>query len=329
MQALAFDLGGTFLRGAVTGATESLSAFMKHRLAHVIGRSGVWASVTDAIVAYEAAQRSAIPSSAPIVFAFPGPVAANRRILQAPTVAGSGDVPDIASELEKRTGRTVHLLNDISAAAWYFAECSDARRFLVVTISSGIGSKLFDRSHPARVLDDPPYAGEIGHFVVDDNRDAIICDCGTRGHLGGIASGRGIERTARLRAVADPSGFAASRLAHLASGRELSNEEHIVPAALANDVWTWRVIEDCTRPLARTILATVMAAGLDRVFIVGGFAQALGLAYQRLLTRLIEEASGYAVLRGGLDSLVRLVDPDENACLKGCGIYARDRGRAA
>ena len=260
------------------------------------------------------------------MFAFPGPVAANRHILQAPTVAGDGEVPDIARELEKRTGRTVHLLNDISAAAWYFAEYSSARRFLVVTISSGIGSKLFDRNHPARVLDDPPYAGEIGHFVVDESPDAILCDCGGRGHLGGIASGRGIERTAGHRASADAAAFADSKAAQLSNGRELSNEEHIVPAAMAGDTWTWRVIEDCTRPLARTILATVMAAGLDQVFIVGGFAQALGTRYQQLLTRLLMESSGYAVMRDRLESLVTVVAPDENACLKGCGVYARLRG---
>jgi glucokinase len=220
----------------------------------------------------------------------------------------------------------VHVLNDLSAAAWYLAEYNDARRCLVVTIGSGIGSKLFDRNHPARVLDDPPYAGEIGHFVVDDSDDAVVCDCGARGHLGGIASGRGIERAGRRQAARDPARFAGSLAARLARGSELNNEMHIVPAAAAGDEWTWDVIEQCTRPLARTILATVMAAGLDRVFIVGGFAQALGASYQVLLTRLIVETSRYAVVRDRLESLVTVVDAQENVFLKGCGVYARVRG---
>ena len=326
MHALAFDLGGTFLRGALIGSGETLTELAQHRLTSLRGDGGVWDRVTDSMAAYEAAHRGALPASAPIVVAFPGPVAANSTILQAPTVAGAAAVPDLAVALGTRTGRTVHVLNDLSAAAWYLSEYNDARRFLVVTISSGIGSKLFDRSHPARVLDDPPYAGEIGHFVVDDSDDAILCDCGGRGHLGGIASGRGIERAARRHAAADPGAFAGSLAAHLARGSALVNETHVVPAAAAGDEWTWRVIEHCTRPLARTILAIVMAAGLDRVFIVGGFAQAVGAPYQALLTRLMLDTSRYAVMRDRLESLVTVVDADEHACLKGCGVYARVRG---
>ena len=245
LPALAFDLGGTFLRGALIGTGETLTDLAKHRLASLLGAAGVWDRVTDTMAAYEAAHRGALPASAPIVVAFPGPVAANSRILQAPTVAGAAAVPDLAFALGTRTGRTVHVLNDLSAAAWYLAEYHDARRFLVVTISSGIGSSFFDRSHPARVLDDPPYAGEIGHFVVDDRDDAVVCDCGGRGHLGGIASGRGIERAARRHAAVDPAGFARSLPASLARGSVLNNEAHIVPSALAGDEWTWGVIERC------------------------------------------------------------------------------------
>jgi C7-cyclitol 7-kinase len=329
LQALAFDLGGTFLRGALVGTGETLAALAKHRLTSLPGEAGVWDRVTDTMAAYEATHRSALAASAPIVVAFPGPVAANATILQAPTVAGDAAVPDMARALRIRTGRTVHLLNDLSAAAWYLAEYDDARRFLVVTVSSGIGSKLFDRTHPARVLDDPPYAGEIGHFVVDDSDDAVVCDCGGRGHLGGIASGRGIERAVRRHAARDPVAFARSLPAQLARGAALNNEAHIVPAAAAGDEWTWGVIERCTRPLARTILAIVMAAGVDRVFIVGGFAQAVRAPYQALLTRLMLDASRYAVMRDRLESLVTVVDADENACLKGCGAYARARGGQA
>ena len=108
-------------------------------------------------------------------------------------------------------------LNDVSAAAWYLSSRTRARRFLVVTVSSGIGSKLFDRDHPAGVIDDPPYAGEIGHVVVDPGDDAPLCGCGGRGHLGAISSGRGTERLARERA-AFPT---------------LTNEEHLAPPPVA------------------------------------------------------------------------------------------------
>lgn len=113
----------------------------------------------------------------------------------------------MAGELERVTRRPVVMLNDLSAAAWHLAESTPLNRFLVVTVSSGIGSKIFGRCHPLGVIDDLPYAGEIGHVVVDESSDTLVCDCGGRGHLGAIASGRGIERSARRQAALFPAAF--------------------------------------------------------------------------------------------------------------------------
>src|SRR5262249_33551875 len=157
-----------------------------------------------------------------IVFSFPGPVAGHRTVLAAPTLFGrETNLAHLAEDLERATGRQVRLVNDVSAAAWYFSTRTTARRFFVVTVSSGIGSKLFDRAHSHVVIDDPPYAGEIGHMVVNSGPEAQLCDCGGFGHLGAIASGRAIEKTAR-------------RLSPAIS-TELTNEEHVIPAARAGD----------------------------------------------------------------------------------------------
>ena len=151
--------------------------------------------------------------------------------MDAPTVAGStAALPDLQSILVNRTGRAVHILNDISAAAWQVSTTLAAKRFMVVTVSSGIGSKIFDRSSSQGVLDDVPYAGEIGHLTVDEAPDAPRCDCGGSGHLGAIASGRGIERQARRLAQSDPA-FRQSVCALQLGGipETLNNEEHLVP----------------------------------------------------------------------------------------------------
>lgn len=76
---------------------------------------------------------------------------------------------------------------------------------MAVTVSSGIGSKLCDR---------PP-----------------VCDCGGRGHLGAIASGRGIERAVQRHAREDLLGFRASQLGSMEiEAEQIRNEEHVVPA---------------------------------------------------------------------------------------------------
>jgi glucokinase len=327
MQALAFDLGGTHLRAAISGESGTLRRVKKQRIRSVangLGEKEIWGPVIKAMLDYEHESRDLLHSSDPIVIAFPGPVTEHGRILQAPTVAGKSlNVRNIPAEVERFTGRRVYLLNDVSAAAWYFGAASDANRFLVVTVSSGIGSKIFDRRHPARVLDEPPYAGEIGHVVVDDRPCALLCDCGARGHLGAIASGRGIERAARLSALESPAEFACS-VVHNAlhgSAKELSNEDHIVPAALAGDPWALGIIRECTRPLARALLFTVMAAGLERIFIMGGFAQSMGQAYLEILRDLTTKISQYPVMGDALPSMLQIVNAGEEVCLTGCGIF--------
>jgi C7-cyclitol 7-kinase len=326
MHALAFDLGGTHLRGGLVGP-DGLRAVTSRRIQNgddVSGQNGIWEQIVTEMILYERRNAAELHPADPIVISFPGPIAGNRHILHAPTVCGTNtDFLDLAARLEQETGRPVHLLNDVSAAAWCLGSGTDVDRFLVVTVSSGIGSKIFDRRHAARVLDEPAYAGEIGHLVVDDGPCAPVCDCGGRGHLGAIASGRGVERTARRRAREDAAGFSRSCVHTCRGGLpdSLTNEHHIVPAVLGGDAWALAVLRDCTRPLARTLLCSTMAMGLERVFIIGGFAQALGAVYLDLLSSLVGEISQYSMMRDRIDSLIAPGYTCGEPCLLGCRAF--------
>ncbi|MDQ2841659.1 MAG: ROK family protein, partial [Acidobacteriota bacterium] len=254
------------------------------------------------------------------------PVAHARQVLQAPTVAGPCPAGfDLPGEIRRASGREVTVLNDVSAAAWHLAEWTEARRFLVVTVSSGIGSKIFDRCHAARVLDQPPYAGEIGHVVVDDRADAPVCDCGGRGHLGAIASGRGIERRVRQLAQTETGNFSSSSIMRQfgATANTVNNEQHIVPAVLARDPWVTRIVRDCTRPLVRSLLTITMAAGLEKIFVIGGFANALGQLYVDLLCGLAGELSRYEIAQSCLPGLFEGMGDSHETCLEGCAAYLR------
>ncbi len=329
MQGLLFDLGGTFLRAGLAGTNGSIYHPAKTRISSIadgLAAHIIWERITGSILAYEAEHRSRVLPSAPIVISFPGPIAHGTRVLQAPTVAGACECGfDLPSAIEHASGRRVAVLNDVSAAAWRIAETTSARRFLVVTVSSGIGSKIFDRCHASGVLDQPAYAGEIGHVVVDDNPSAPVCDCGGRGHLGAIASARGIERIARQRALDDPDGFNRSLCCSVlrATPHTLNNEQHIVPAILAEDAWICEIVRQCTRPLARSLLTVVMAAGLEKIFVIGGFANALGPAYLGILRSLMAELSRYEVARDCLDQLLQGMCVDHETCLEGCAAFLR------
>jgi glucokinase len=327
MRALVFDLGGTFLRAGIAGPGGRITEVTKARIPSVATGDvpdAIWKDISSRIIEYESAYGAQVPQSAPIVISFPGPIAEYRHAHQAATVAGGGPLQlDIASILEARTGRRVILLNDVSAAAWRIAETTESRRFLVVTVSSGIGSKMFESGPNGRVIDHLAHAGEIGHVVVDDSPSAPVCDCGARGHLGAIASGRGIERHARQAAKQNGLAFKNSSLFQDfgATPDTITNEEHLVPAILGGDQWALEVLTSCTRPLARVLLMIAVAAGLDSVFVIGGFAQALGNAYLDKLRRLAFEASRFELVDASVPSLFQLAAYNAEICLEGCGAF--------
>ena len=175
---------------------------------------------------------------------------------------------------------------------------------MVVTVSSGIGSKIYDYRHSCGVIDDVSYAGEIGHLKVDESPTAPLCDCGGRGHLGAISSGRAIERHLRL----------------VRKSNEISNEADLVPAARRGETWALNLIRERTKPLARVVLDVVVAAGIEHVIIIGGFAVCLGEVYRRILQGHILEQCDYHVMQGFLANLITI--GDEDACLLGTAAYA-------
>lgn len=329
MTGLVFDLGGTHLRSAVMTARGELSNVTKVRLATVadgIAPSQVWSHVRERLFSYVRGHSAGTTPGSPIVVSFPGPIDARGNILQAPTLTGdNAEIPDFRAELEREFHRPTFFINDLSAAAWYLSTVTPGR-FLVVTVSSGVGSKLFD---PAiGVFDDVAFAGEIGHTVVDFSAGAPRCDCGGRGHLGAIASGRGIERMARARAAAEHGAFAASACVtrYHATPMTLTNEAHLVPALCTGDPWAADVVGQCSRFLARTLVSAIVVGGLQRVVVIGGFALAAGDAYLNLLRRAARESCDYALFRDGIVQRLILGAVHEEACLLGAGLYA---GRAA
>jgi C7-cyclitol 7-kinase len=326
--ALLFDLGGTHLRCACLTGKGEIGNITRERILSFrdgLSPADIWNSLLGKIGAYTTTSESLVEKSAPLVISFPGPLHEDGRIVNAPTLSGlDSKIPDIGAELSQRTGRVVHILNDVSAAALYLARDSAWDRLIVVTVSSGIGSKIcFRNSKDFTLFDKGPYAGEIGHLTVDESKDAPGCDCGGMGHLGAISSGRGIERLARQQAAADPHAFSRSlcRGRFGATAETLNNEEHLVPAVRAGDAWSLRVLQEGTRPLAVVLNTVVLALGLQGILVIGGFAFAIGEIYLELLRQMIRTRCDYSALRFSSD-MVRFGNMCEDACLRGAAEYA-------
>jgi predicted NBD/HSP70 family sugar kinase len=329
MDALVFDLGGTFLRcgtaadGVVVASQQSPILNFTHGTQPEV----IWARIFHAVSQYCAEHQSDVARDAPIIFSVPTPVQ-NGVIYNAPTVTGSAaERIDLRASIADLTGRAVHVLNDLAAAAWWVHDnyCED--RIFVVTVSSGIGSKLLVRSRSNPVIDTPMYAGEIGHIRVRYEEDAPRCGCGRPGHLSAIASGRGVLHLAQAKAFQNPAEFEASRCG---AGRiainELSNEVHIVPAAKLGDAWTMAVLREATVPLAQILITVVLAAGVEKVVVIGGFAQSLGRLYIDLLQDAVEANASYGVLPPS-SSWLELA-PEVQTCLSGAARFAMHINRA-
>ncbi len=335
LSALVVDIGGTHIRCGLADRSASLFNVQKGTLTSFADRKSpehAWNEIIGIIAEYELSCREGLSKIAPLVISFPGPVAYPSHVLGAPTIVGKDTLmPDLQQEIAKRTGRMTYIINDISAAAWHISRTIKSDRFLVVTVSSGIGSKLFDRRHPQPVFDDVPFAGEIGHVKVDPSEDAMSCDCGGKGHLGAVSSGRGIERFARLLANIEKGHRFEHSLCvtrYHATAGTLTNEDHIVPAAHAHDEWALDVIRHCTGPLARVLLFVTAAAGLDKIVVIGGFALSLGQLYLDILQTEMAGNCDYQLLSDKLPGLLVMGSADEEACLRGAAVYAatiRDR----
>ena len=326
INALLFDIGGTNIRSGELVDSGNVTNIQSKRIPGELSnntREDIWQFLLAYISSISKA--TSIEKSHPIVISFPGPIGSNNRILSAPTLVGKTECyPDLAEEIKDKTGRKTYILNDISAAAWYLSTISGVSRFMVVTVSSGIGSKIYDKENRLGVLDSLPYSGEIGHIKVDLSKDALVCDCGERGHLGAIASGRGIERTVNAFAEKEQNSFSRS-LCHTQFGAvpgKIRNEDHIVPAAKMGDEWIIRNITHCTSYLSNVLSTAFMAYGLEKIFVIGGFANALSEIYLNIIKNQFTEHTRYHLIPENIHEAIELKVEHEHAPLYGAAQYA-------
>jgi predicted NBD/HSP70 family sugar kinase len=112
------------------------------------------------------------------------------------TISPSGILPgwaglDVERVLSDRLGMVVEVDNDANFAAlaeWTWGAGRGAADFLYLKSSNGIGSGLIINSAVYR--GSTGMAGELGHVVVDDR--GALCNCGNRGCLSAVASGRAL-----------------------------------------------------------------------------------------------------------------------------------------
>lgn len=321
---LVFDVGGTTLRAGlydpvadalvanVSGPTASRWADPNAGLDELVERLVV---DLHALACSLGAPRDPVA----IAIGFPGPIDREGRVVAAPTILGAAPQPrlPVAQLLARRWSDTrILVTNDVTAAG--LALLAHSRDDLcAVTVSSNIGMKLFVGGQP--LLGPSGTGGEIGHLVVDHDPGANRCECGGRGHLGAIASGRGALATARRRAGENPSRYAMSALG--ATKPEALDTYGLAHAFHAGDAWVVEIIAHGARALGRALATVHTATGVERIVLLGGFATALGEAYRRLVAAAAAECCWD--IGPPWHEMLELRDLDGQAGLLGAGRYAR------
>lgn len=267
---LVFDIGGTTLRGALydPGADVLLAAARRPTRSRWASPTTSSAVLREALVDdLRAIGDRLLPRPATVSIGFPGPVDARGNVLAAPTIFGSSQEPGVLrSSLEAAwPSAEVLVINDVTAAGYGIARGAHDD-FCVVTVSSGVGCKVFLDGRP--IIGRSGRGGELGHLRVDPSSDANICECGGRGHLGGMASGRGALAIARRR---------------IGEGGASLTCEQLVLAFHRDDAVATSVITEAAGALGMAFAALHTAVGLERFVLTGGFAAALGDRFRRLV----------------------------------------------
>jgi len=233
------------------------------------------------------------------------------------------------------------IANDVTAGLIsYLHSCGAARRgrILFVTVSTGIGSRLYDEVREG-VPVDPVHGiqGEIGHIPVEafllGRRLRLSCDCGGADHLNAFASGRGALLLLRELPRCAPEALAASTMLSALDGDESALLAAYSGGVEAGDPLALEVLAAMTRPLA-AIFATLLTHDplLTSIVLTGGVVDALEPAYTASLNQQFRDLGQFQITEVDPDFLARrlqVLKQGDTAPLDGAGRLAEmaKRGR--
>jgi glucokinase len=141
------------------------------------------------------------------------------KLLAPVNLKGWNDFP-LRDRVAHYCGLPVSFENDANAAAYgeYWVGAGKAHHSLVLlTLGTGIGSGIIIGDTIVR--GEHSHGGECGHMTINCGDDAMLCNCGQRGHLEAYASANGVIRRAR-RGLSN--GTKTTLADRLASGAELT-----------------------------------------------------------------------------------------------------------
>ena len=151
------------------------------------------------------------------------------------------------------------------------------KNFAVVNVGYGIGAgiilngKLFYGSKG--------YAGEFGHITIDKD-SLLVCECGDKGCLEALASGRAIAKRARMGIKSNIN----SKLVEMVEDKDYSkiSAKMVADAARDGDLYSLNIIHKVGEDLGLGIKNLINLFNPEAIVIGGGVSQAGKLLFNKI-----------------------------------------------
>lgn len=335
---LVIDAGGTSTRMAVWDG-EALQDPIKFSTPHydseeakgrsIVEMQGIWLNVmNEKIQAYRERHRDLKAIS----MGFAGPVGEEGDITESAVIWGSENNRISNAELQRQWGLPVKIVNDLTAAIYRYGKDPrffEARTVALITVSSGIGSKLFDVVHGNVVIDGRGRAGEIGHTIVDYKSNAIEGE-GLKGELNAYASGRGLSNLARRLALKTKGKRlyqeSALKKAMDVAGQAIETADkdlltHLIVKSIHDgDEFSLYVMKESISYLVRVLGPFILQNAPDYIVWMGSIVEHLEPFYlDEIINQLLSKGL-YGYSRDDLEKMFVMGEKDDENGLRGAGL---------
>lgn len=300
---LAFDIGGTNLRGAIVDGDGRLLADAR---ASSIGLSAEAVAreaktLADALEARAGVKVQRVGAGVAAMLPEPGDVIEN-----APNL-GWRNVPLKQLMSDALDGRAVQLFNDVDAIAYGEAACGAARgsrHVLCVFVGTGVGAGIIVDNRLLR--GHRGVAAEVGHVRVVP-KGGRLCGCGAHGCLEAYVGGAALlERIAEAVTAGK-----APRVAELAGG-QVATVAHVDHASREGDPFSTALWDESETFLAVALANLITVLNPDKLVLGGGVLTRAPLLWDRVRSSVprytnVVALTGFSIVDAGLGDDAGLV----------------------
>lgn len=297
-EVITFDIGGTSFRSALVTRDGRLTSVQRVPSINFRSTPGRLApDIMDEIAAFIAKTVKSFWEFPVLAGRHPAIAISLGAALNAHTgrIHGSGPIlgdDSTSCDLEQAvnrhlSGANITIVNDVTASLVAHSRMviyHTARRLALITVSTGIASRILNCSVP-HVPVDPTLGtqGEIGHhriaFSIEGRPLSLKCDCGGMNHVNAFSSGNGIKNVLSQIREIFPGEFRASDLNKAGLGPDVPLTA--LAEGLANgDHLCQKLLRAVTAPVAEAIKwHFTLDPEIDKLILTGGVCFLLGELY--------------------------------------------------